>query len=179
MDVGAFFAGVVALGVAVLASVVLVFVTYRLSSFVARQSDADALLRSGNRSVGLALGATILSQAMLLRHAVFPVMAVIRDVFVQPFSIGYLAWALAFSVACFAILGVLSFVSVVLATWLFQKLTRSLPEREEILRDNVAVGILFAFVVVAITLIVSEGIEDFSRSIIPFPESGVLRVEPE
>ena len=75
------------------------------------------------------------------------------------------------------IIGVLSFGSVALAAWLFTRMTGALPEREEILRDNVAVAIFFAFVVLGTALIVNEGLADLARSIIPFAESGVLRIE--
>jgi uncharacterized membrane protein YjfL (UPF0719 family) len=56
-------------------------------------------------------------------------------------------------------------------------MTGALPEHEEILKDNVAVAIFFAFVVLGIALIVNEGLADLARSIIPFAESGVLRIE--
>jgi len=66
---------------------------------------------------------------------------------------------------------------VALAAWLFTLMTGALPEREEILKDNVAVALFFAFVVVGIALIVNEGLADLARSIIPFAPSGVLRIE--
>ena len=66
--------------------------------------------------------------------------------------------------------------SVAVASWLFARMTRSLPEHDEILKDNLAVAIFFAFVMLGITLIVNEGLEDLSRSIIPWGESGILRI---
>src|SRR5512137_1394785 len=103
-------------------------------------------------------------------------MAVVRNVVVRPLPLVSAAWAVGYALLFFAIVGVLSFASVVLAAWLFSKMTRTLPEREEILKDNLAVAILFAFVVVAITLVVNEGVVDLSRSIIPYPESGLVQI---
>ncbi len=55
-------------------------------------------------------------------------------------------------------------------------MTGELPEQEEILRDNLAVAIFYAFVLIAITVILNEGIEDLARSIIPYGRSGVVRL---
>ncbi len=66
--------------------------------------------------------------------------------------------------------------SVWLAGWLFTRMTGDIPEQEEILRDNVAVAIFYAFVLLAITVILNEGIEDLARSIIPYGRSGIVRL---
>ncbi len=176
MDLASLVAGLVAYAVAVCASVLLVFVTYRVNTLITSRIDEERLLLSGNRSVAVALGSIVFSQAVLLRHAVFPVMVVIRDLFVRPFSPAAAGWVVAHCAVFFLIIGVLSFGSVALAGWLFAKMTRSIPERDEILRDNLAIAILFAFVVLGITLIVNEGLEDLARSIIPYRSTGILPV---
>jgi uncharacterized membrane protein YjfL (UPF0719 family) len=119
----------------------------------------------------------VFAQAILLRHAVFPTMVVIRELFLRPFSLASTAQALAHAFLFFVIIGILSFGSVALAAWLFARMTGALPEKDEILKDNVAVAIFFGFVVVGIALVVNEGLADLARSIIPFAESGVLRIE--
>jgi uncharacterized membrane protein YjfL (UPF0719 family) len=168
--------GVTAFGVALLTSVLLVLGLYRLNMVLTRHVDEERLLLQGNRAVAIALGAVVLSQAVLLRHAVFPTMAVLRNALVGPITLGAVGWALGQAGLFFMIIGGLSFISVVVAAWLFSKMTRSLAEREEILKDNVAVGILFAFIVIAVTLVVNEGLVDLSRSIIPYPESGIIQI---
>lgn len=175
MDTSAIVAGIVAYAVSVIAAILLVFVTYRLNTLLTSKIDEERLLLSGNRSVAIGLGAILLSQAILMRHAVFPTMVVVRDLFLKPVSWSAAAWVLGHCLAFFLIVGVLAFGSVAIATWLFTKMTGPLPEREQILKDNVAVAILFAFVIVGVTLIVNEGLEDLSRSIIPPPSTGILR----
>jgi uncharacterized membrane protein YjfL (UPF0719 family) len=174
MDWSSLAAGLVAYAVSVLASVLLVFATYRVNTLLTSRIDEERLLLAGHRSIAIALGSIVFSQAVLLRHAVFPVMVVVRDLFVRPFSPGAAAWVLGHCVLFFFIIGILSFGSVALAGWLFARMTRSIPEREELLKDNVAIAILFAFVVLGVTLIVNEGLDDLSRSIIPYRATGVL-----
>jgi hypothetical protein len=177
VDLSAVTAGLIAYALSVLASTLLVFLLYRVNLVLTSRQDAERMLLSGHRSVAIALGSVVLSQAVLLRHAVFPAMAVVRDLFVQPLS-----WRATLVVAgrCalfFAALSVISVASVLVAGWLFAHMTGALPEREEILRDNVAMAIFFGFVLLAITLIVNEGVQDLARSLIPYGRGGIVRVE--
>jgi uncharacterized membrane protein YjfL (UPF0719 family) len=176
MDLWSVVAGLIAYGVSLVAAVLLVFGTYRLNMLLTSRLDEERLLLQGNRSVAIGLGSILLSQAILLRHAVFPTMTMVRDLFLKPVSPGAALWVLAHCAAFFLIVGTLAFASVALATWFFKKMTGPLPEREQILKDNVAVAILFAFVILGVTLIVNEGLEDLSRSIIPQSPSGILRL---
>jgi uncharacterized membrane protein YjfL (UPF0719 family) len=176
MELSSLFAGLLAFGISVLASALLIFVTYRVNTVITRGIDEEGLLRGGNRSVAIALGAIVLGQAVLLRHAVFPTMAVVRDLFIQPVSLAAALWVAAYGLSFFVIIGVLSMGSVAVAAWLFSRMTGGIHEVEEILKDNQAIAILFAFVVLGITLVVNEGLDDLSRSIIPYGETGVLRL---
>jgi uncharacterized membrane protein YjfL (UPF0719 family) len=176
MELSSIAAGLLAFAVSVLLSIALVFATYRVDTLLTSKLDEEKLLLGGNRSVAVALGSVILSQALLLRHAVFPTMTVVRDLFTRPVTLGAAAWVLAHCLLFFLVISILSFGSVAVAGLLFARMTRGIPEREEILRDNVAVGIFFAFVVLGITLIVNEGLEDLARSLIPYSDSGILRI---
>jgi uncharacterized membrane protein YjfL (UPF0719 family) len=175
-DLPSILAGLLACGVAVFVSTALVFLTFRLNTMLRRREEQERLLLSGNRSIAIALGATILSQALLLRHVVFPVMAVMRDLFLQRASL-FTVFAVAGQCGVFfAVIGAVSIVSVWLAGWLFTRMTGDLPEQQEILRDNVAVAIFYGFVLLAITVILNEGIEDLARSLIPYGRTGVVRL---
>src|SRR5215213_7717916 len=88
IDLSSILAGLLAYGVAVLVSVLLVFVTYRVNTLLTSRLEEERMLLAGHRSIAIALGATILSQALLLRHALFPVMAVVRDLFLGRSSAG-------------------------------------------------------------------------------------------
>jgi hypothetical protein len=175
-DLPSILAGLLACGVAVFASTALVFLAFRLNTMLRRRDEQERLLLSGHRSIAIALGATILSQALLLRHVVFPVMAVMRDLFLQKASL-ITVFAVAGQCAVFFfVIGAVSLCSIWIAGWLFDRLTGPVQEQAEILRDNVAVAIFYAFVLLAITVILNEGIEDLSRSLIPYGHSGVVRL---
>jgi hypothetical protein len=132
----------------------------------------------------IALGAATLSQAYLLRHVVFVIMTLVRDFLVErgdslltggaPASsvLKLLAQSLLFLV----ILCILSVLSIWIAGGLFNVMTGELKEMQEILAGNLAVAVLFAFVLFAITAILDQGIEDIARALIPYSRSGVVRL---
>jgi len=168
-------AGLVAYAISVLAATLLIFLAYQANLMISRR-EAEELLRGGHRSTAIALGAVLLSQAVLLRHAVFPAMAVMRDLFLAPVTLARFATVIGQCVVFFVIIGTLAVASVGIAEWLFTRLTGGISEQEEIRRDNVAVSIFFAFALLAITVIVNEGMEDLSRSLIPYGPSRVLEL---
>lgn len=124
----------------------------------------------------IALGTATLCQAILLRHGVFPAMSVVRDLFLSGISMASLWRGL---VQCGFILVAIAAVSV-LSIWLagtiFTKMTGDLDEWAEIRAGNVPVAIFFAFILFSITLILNEGIEDLSSTLIPYGRSGVIRI---
>lgn len=176
LDWWSVFAGVVAYGVAILAAVLTVFVTFRLNVKLTAWLHDEEMLLAGHRSAAVAMGATLLSQAILMRHAVFPSMAVVRDLLLGRISLSALFWVVGQCALFFLVIAGLAFVSVALVSWLFTKLTGKIEEREEIRKDNLAVAIFYAFALLAITAILNEGIEDLSRSIIPYGRTGVIRL---
>src|SRR3954469_16834829 len=136
-DLPSILAGLLACGVAVFVSTALVFIAFRLNTMLRRRDAQVRLLLSGHRSIAIALGATILSQALLLRHVVFPVMAVLRDLFLHRASFATVAIVARVCFVVFLVVAAVAVGSVWLAGWLFDVLTGSRPEHEEIFRDNV------------------------------------------
>ncbi len=177
IDPWAVAAGLIAYGLSVLAATLLIFATYRANAWLSRRLDVEGRLLSGHRSLAIVLGSVLLSQAFLLRHALFPTMVTVRDLLLHPVTPALTATTLLRCSLFFVVIGVLSMGSVALAVRFFTWLTGSLPEREEILRDNQAVAILFAFVLFSITVVINEGMEDLARSLIPFGRSGIVRIE--
>lgn len=177
LDLSSIAAGIVAYGVSAALAVILVFGTFRLhAALLTRRRDEEEMLLAGHRSLAIVLGASVLSQAVLLRHAVFPTMTVVRDLFLERPTAAAVGRVLAQCAAFWGVVTAASIGSVLLATWLFTGMTGRLPEREEVLKDNLAVAIFYAFVLLAITAVLNEGIEDLSRSLIPYGPSGIVRL---
>lgn len=176
LDFWSIAAGFIAYLIAILVSSALVFLTFRLNSLLRKRKDQEERLEAGHRSMAIALGSTLLSQAILLRHVVFPVMAVIRDLFVQRGQTASIGLICLLALSIFGVISVLCIGSIWLGSFLFTKMTGKLKEHEQIEKDNLAVAIFYAFAIISIALILNEGIEDLSRALIPYGQAGVIRI---
>ncbi len=168
-------AGLLAYGVAVLVGAApLIYLLFRFDIELTKKTDEEALLRAGRRSIAIELGAKIFCQALLVRHAVFVVMAVVRSLFVDEYSSSEAVWLVVRCLLSIVVIAALALVSVEVAGRLFKRLTRNLQEDKEIYeRDNAAMAIFFSLVLLSITLVLNEGMADFSRSLIPFGRTGI------
>lgn len=176
LDLKTLTAGVIAYAIAVLIATALVFLGYRVSVRLTARLDEEGLLLAGNRSVAIGLGSVLLCQALLLRHALFPIMVMLRGLFLEPFDAARLAVTVAQCLVFLATIGIVSIGSVLVAAWLFTRLTGRIRERDEIVKDNVAVAIFFGLALLAITLILDRGVEDLAGSLIPYERTGLLHL---
>lgn len=174
--------------VSIIASTALVLLFFRLNARMLPGGKVTALFteKSAGRPLApaIALGAATLSQAYLLRHAVFAVMTLVQDFLLaqgKNLLAGHFPFAAFFKVAglsalLMGFLSLLAVVSIWIASAFFNWMTPGINELEEIAAGNVPVAILFAFVLFAVTAILNEGIEDVSRALIPYSRSGVVRI---
>jgi hypothetical protein len=171
-----FAAGLLAYCVAILLGTgPLVFAAYWLDKSLTWEVDEDKQMTAGKYPIAIELGTTVLCQAILVRHAVFAAMAVVRSLFVEELSWGDTVGVVGRSAACIAIIVILALGSVQVAGFIFKKLMRRNMNVEEEIRkrSNVAVALFYALVLLAITLVLNEGMEDFSRSLIPYGRAGI------
>lgn len=139
------------------------------------KEDEEKLLLDGNQAVAVDLGSTIVCQAILARHAVYATMAVVRGFFVEELTRGEQFWMGFRTLLIFVSLTGLSFFSIWFAGRIFREMTKRLREAEEIKKGNVAVAIFSGLVLLAVTLILNDGMEDLSQSLIPYARSGVIQ----
>lgn len=174
--------------VSVLASTALVLLFFRLNARLLPGIKVTDLFKAGpsDRSLApvIAVGAATLCQAFLLRHAVFAVMALVQDFLVTygnhvlagEFPFGPFLRLAGVSALLMILLSGLAVLSIWIAGTFFNWMTRGIDELAEIAKGNVSLAVLFAFVLLAVTAILNEGIEDVSRALIPYSRSGVIRL---
>jgi len=182
------FGGLLGYVVSIIASTALVLLFFRLNARLLPGRKVTELFtgEASERSLApaIALGAATLSQAYLLRHAVFAIMFLVQDflivhgdhLFAGDFPLGPFLKLIGMGFLLLVILSALSVLSIWLAGAFFNRMTRGIDELAEIAKGNIAVAVLFAFVLFAVTAILNEGIEDVSRALIPYSRSGVVRI---
>lgn len=162
---------------AVFLAVFVVFWTYK--SFVKATSayDVEAELKKNNVAVAVLLTALMVATSYLLRQSIYPVMSIVTLYLTSPAEAQASAWRVAgYCLGHLALGFLLSLGSVSLALRLFAKLSTDLDEEREIGRGNVAVSIVMAGVVLVTVLYLQQGISGLTKTLIPQPALGTIRV---
>lgn len=161
--------------VTVLISFILIFGSYRFFLILTPRFDEERQLRKKNTSVGIILGSVLLGEAIVVKQAVYPVMAVIQ-IFVlgQERGIASFLKMIGLSVGYVVLAGILALVCILFSFWLFNRLTPKIDQYEEIKDNNLAVAVFMAFFIIAVCLLISQGVSGLTKALIPFPEVGAI-----
>ncbi|MDM8535592.1 DUF350 domain-containing protein [Desulfobacterales bacterium HSG17] len=154
----------------VFAFAVSIFTIYMCFNVVMKITKYDdiSLIKNNNIAASLVISSSFVAMAIMVKNALYPINAAFQEFwlmahksFIQFFflfgkSLGYLL--LTFT---------LSMVSISSALIIFQKLTKDINEEEEITRNNIAVGLMLAGVLIAFAILIESGISDFVNALIP------------
>lgn len=136
-------------------------------------SAEEVQVSMGNRSIAIRMGARMLCQAILIRHAVFATVAVVRSLFVYQYPFAESLELIARSLALIIVINILAMLSVFWAEATLKAFTSKINEDEEIQKGNVAVAIFVALALLAITLVLDPGMKDFAEAFIPLGRAGL------
>jgi len=164
--------------VSIFISFILIFGSYRLFLWITPNLDEERQLKEKNASVGLLLGSTLLGEALVVKQAIYPVMAVIQ-IFVlgQEKNFANFLKMFGFSVGYVFIAGILALGCILFSFWLFNKLTPRIDHFKEIKENNIAVALFMSIFIIGISLLISAGVLGLTRALIPFPDVGSIPLE--
>ena len=170
--------GVSELLISVLVSFFLIFATYRLILVFTKRFDEEAQLKRKNTAVGIVLGSVLLGEAIVVRQALYPVMAVIQIFILGPErSTGAYLKLLGLSIGYVLLSGVLAILCILFSFWLFDKLTPRIDQYEEIKAGNMAIAVFMALLIIGVSLLISSGVSGLTRALIPFPAVGSVPLD--
>ncbi|MHB2026701.1 MAG: DUF350 domain-containing protein [Elusimicrobiota bacterium] len=179
MDIARALVGFVHFGLSLILSVVVIYVTYRVFILANPDFDMEEEIHKGNASVGILVGAILLAAAMILRSGMSSVMTMVRLRLLAPaesgFSLERLLWLTTAHLTLSLLLAVLT-ISVTLRV--FGRLTRARNWRpgEQLQKNNIAVGLILASVVIIAAMYVGDGVGALSSSLLPQPTMGHIRI---
>ncbi len=161
--------------IAIFISLILIFGTYRLLLVLTPRFDEEKQLKKKNLSVGIILGSILLGQALIVKQAIYPVMAVIQIYILgeEKGAVNFLKM-LGFSVGYVVLAGFLAIVCILFSFWLFNKLTPGINQYEEIKDNNLAVALFMSLLIIGICLLISSGVSGLTGALIPFPKIGSI-----
>jgi len=143
----------VQLGIAVLVGAVATYLGVVIFDRATKGIDEWHELERKNVAIGIVLGAIVLGVAWVLRPAL--------QVPIQSWDVGTarVVAALAAQVAQLLLGLILAVVSILFSLWLFSRLTTRLDEWGELKRGNVAVALLLAGVILAVSLLIEFALD--------------------
>jgi putative membrane protein len=175
MNTQQIFLGLIEFFLTLFISFVLIFFCYKVFLALTHKFDEEEQLKRKNVSVGLVLGGILLGEAIIVKQAIYPVMAVVQ-LFILGEDRSFFPFikTLGLCVGHILLTGVLAIGSILISFWLFNRLTPRLDQYEEIKQNNMAVAVFVALFIVGICLLLSTGVSGLVKALIPFPDIGSI-----
>lgn len=158
-------------------SIFVVFWSYKSFVHANDAYDAEAEIRKGNNAVAILIAALTFSAALVMRETVYPVVSILSLGLTGSEEASHGVVTLLAYAAGHLVLGfLLSVGTVQVALKTFSRLNRGHDEDKEIGRGNTAMAVIMASVVVIVAMFMQQGVGSVTKSLIPQPKLGTLRL---
>ena len=158
-------------------SIFVVFWSYKSFVRLHLDFDAEAEIMKGNTAVAILLASLTFAAAMVMRETVYPVVSILTVGMTGSEEASHGFFSLLAYAAGHLVFGfLLSIGTVQIALRTFQHLNRKIDESAEIARGNTAVAVIMGTVVLIVAMFMQQGVGSVSKSLIPQPKLGTLRM---
>lgn len=168
--------GLFELVLSVFLGVLTTWFAFRRFSKLTRTIDEIAELKKNNIAIGILLGSTVLSVALVVKETSDPVASSLQTAVRNGLSVAAVLEVAAIGIGIIAVAMVMAIAAIWLALRIFLRLTRDIDELSEIKANNVAVAIVLGCVIVVIGLFLGHGIQSLLGAIIPLPAFAPIQV---
>jgi len=158
--------GLVQLIIAIIFSVVALYIGFSMMSKITKNIDEEKELAKGNVAVGIIVASVFVAIALVVQSGVSGLSVGIgKAASVGFFSVdGLLAIGAAFVQLILGI--VLAIAAIYLALNILDKLTKGVDEFEEIKKGNVAVALMMGGVIIAVAVIIQSGVLGITAALV-------------
>ena len=161
----------------VLISVLAVFVSYRVFSKANPDFDQEEEIKKGNVAVGILLAAIMYAAGTMVQKGLFPVLNLVKFYLYAPSRQTLTQWQLPLlALGHFVMVFGLTVATISFSLRLYGRLTSTIEEGKELLKGNVAVGVVLASVVLMVSIYVGDGIGSLARALLPQVTLGKIQV---
>lgn len=140
-----------------------IYMAIRMLNTLTHGIDEEEELKKGNAAVGIMMLGVVIATALVVSSGVVGLTQAVTSVssanlmdYVVPIIFGLIQLAAGVGFAV---------VSIFLAFNIWDKMTTKIDEKAELLRGNVAVGIVMAGIFIAVALVVREGVSGLAGAI--------------
>lgn len=158
-------------------SIFVVFWSYKSFVQLHLDFDAEAEIMKGNTAVAILLASLTFAAAMVMRETIYPIVSILTVGMTgsEGASHGFLS-LLAYACGHLVFGFLLSIGTVQIALKTFEHLNTRIDESAEIARGNTAVAVIMGTVVLIVAMFMQQGVGSVSKSLIPQPKLGTLRM---
>ena len=144
-----------------------IYVCFKVVMRITRYNDVN-LLNKGNIAASLIITSSFVAMAIMSRHALYPITALVQEfLMLSDKGMAEYLYLLLRSLGYLGLTVFLSLISISIALWLFQRLTRDIKEETQIRANNMAVGLLLGGVLISFAILMESGVSDFLNALIP------------
>ena len=168
MNTELFYYAIAEIGISIFIGISLLFFTYKLiDKFIKRKFD----IKLDNISYSIFSSSILFSVAYLISGIKAPILTSLRLISENPKYDGTLLldglkYTLLFLLIVVIAIAFINFLSVKL----FTLMTKSINEFEEISKNNIAISILTATIIISISLLVKDSLYLLLESFVPYPD---------
>ncbi len=164
--------GLVYLIVALVFGVLTIYLFFKIFNVLTRNIDDINEIKQNNLAVGIINAAVVFAVSLFINESIQTAMEVFKNNIIV-YGANLSGWEKTqtyfIMVAHYVISLLLAFFLLWISIKIFTKLTRSIDEFEEIKKNNHAVGLLLAVVILSMSIIIKPGIGKFLKGIISYP----------
>lgn len=170
MDAALLISGIVQIALSIILGTLFIFSAFRIFSRRIKSINEIEELQKNNIAIAIFNGSILISVVIMIKSAIEPAILTFSNNLRNPSaSVSTYFQTAMIMLLQIIVAAVLAFITIYVALNLFMWLTKELDELTEISKNNIAVSILLAFVVISFALIMQQGIRTVIDSLIPFP----------
>jgi len=161
--------GIVYLILSFLLALLATFGAFRIFDKLTRDIDEISELKANNVAVSIMLAGMLLSSAIIMKTVIQPAISTLQVYLYEGITGPAVLKVIGFVAAYITGATILGISAIWGTVWCFMALTRTMDELAEIKKNNVAVAITLATVLVIIGFFLADGIDSLLKAVIPFP----------
>ena len=177
MDLILLITGIVQVFLSLLIAVTLVYLSSKIFRKMITGINETEELKKNNVAVAILNGSIVLALVIVVKKSIESAITIFGNTLRNPEAVlsSYLNSAL-IMLGHILLGGIIAFTSIYTALQIFIWLTKDLDELKEIKENNTAVGILLGIIIVAMALLLQQGVDTILNSLIPFPPVTLIDV---
>jgi uncharacterized membrane protein YjfL (UPF0719 family) len=168
MNTETFYYSLLEIGVSIFLGVTILYLSYRIIDKLVRER---LKISSNNVSFALFVSSILFSVAYLISGIKSPILNSIKLLLDNPQYEGSIVLdGIKYSLLFFIIIIITIALVILISILMFTYMTNKINEFDEIRKNNIAVGIITATLVISISIIIKESIYLLLESFVPYPE---------